>query len=268
MLQSLKLAEDNMSKQFIAILLLALGVMSCFPAKEPTPVINQLIEETVSFVHLSKKDNEYHTFCSGVWVDEETILTAYHCAAAAAMMNLSPEQQVIAILTDTLPQVIGTSIDFADKSAFDVLETGATKHYPASVIAGDKEHDLALVLASSYPEHRIAMLSKTPVKLGDEVRVMGHPAGIAFTYAHGYVSGFHSGINSDALDIKGPFLQINAGISGGNSGGGVFTSKGYLIGIISFSKTRAAVQGFAIPLGPITKLLKEYKKNKELNKLK
>lgn len=250
-----------MSKLIFTIMLTIFGLASC--AKPPaTPLPQILAEETVSFVSKDEEE-EWMIYCGGVWVSKDLVITAYHCANAAMKFEMSPADKMMAELSGTYPSVLGTVMQFSDKDGFDVLEKGSSRHYKSTVVAVDKEHDLALVKAAHYPSHRIGIVAASLPEIGEEVKVMGHPAGLPYSYTHGYVSAFRSDINQEAVDIKGPFLQITATIVGGNSGGGVFNSSGQLIGIVSFCKNNAMGQGFAIPVSSIKKLIEEYNKTRK-----
>ncbi len=257
----------KMSKRLMVLLVLILTTTSCLmaPKRPETSLPNRLIEQTVSLVGYSELSGGWRTYCTGVWVDSKTILTAYHCAAAAKVMSLPEDEQEDADALGQKLEAVGAPIQYATKDSFtNVLHKAATSHFQAQVVAGDGDLDLALIEVSGSPsEHRSATLADFEPKVGEEIVIMGHPAGIEFTYAHGYVSAYRSDIDPDILDIRGPFMQVNAGISGGNSGGGIYNSAGQLVGIVSFVSPRAHVQGFAIPMGSIRRFLEEYKKNKK-----
>lgn len=256
----------NMYKKLMVLLMLMLTTTSCLmaPKKPETSLPDRLIDQTVSLVGYNA-DNGWRTYCTGVWVDSKTILTAYHCAAAAKVMSLPEDEQSDADELGQKLEAVGTPIQYATKDSFtNVLHKGPLTHFQAQVVAGDGDLDLALIEVSGSPsEHRSATLADFEPKVGEEIVVMGHPAGIEFTYAHGYVSAYRSDIDQELLDIRGPFMQVNAGISGGNSGGGIYNSSGKLVSIVSFVSPRAHVQGFAIPMGTIRRFLEEYRKNKK-----
>lgn len=239
---------------------------SCYaPAKMPETKIAGFIDQTVSLVGYNNGNKNWKTYCTGVWIDEFTILTANHCAVAAKIMSLPSEERLFASMAGKDLDVIGAPVYYSVKKSFNnVLTNGPLEYMKAEVIANNKDNDLAMITTLDLPpDHKSATLANFSPDVGEEIFVMGHPAGIEFTYTHGYVSAYRSGIDPEALDVKGPFMQMNAVISGGNSGGGVFDLKGNLCGIVSFGVRSAPGNGFAIPVGPIEIFIN---KNKNRNK--
>ena len=237
------------------------------PDKSAVSLPQQLIEQTVSLVGYREPmfgigEGKWNTYCTGVWIDPITILTAYHCSAAAKVMSLPEDEQDDASALGNKLETVGAPIHYAVKGSFSgTLHSAALEHFNAVVVYGDADHDLSLIqVVGKSPLHQFTYIAEKTPSIGDEIEIMGHPAGIEFTFAKGYVSAYRTGIEAGLLDIKGSFMQMNIGISGGNSGGGVFDTNGGLVGIISFSSPRANVQGFAIHLDSIKKMLNDFKK--------
>jgi hypothetical protein len=256
----------KMLKKIIVLLMLIAGPISCMkpPARPEASLPTRLIEQTVSLVGYNSNKG-WGTYCTGVWVDSRHILTAYHCAAAAKVMSLPEDDQESAEDKGQKLDAIGAPVYYSTKDSFNnVVHHGPMNYLSAKVVAGDGAHDIALIEVNGSPlVHRHAVLADFEPAVGDDIVVMGHPAKIEYTFTRGYVSAYRSDIDQDAIDIHGPFMQINAGISGGNSGGGVFDMGGHLVGIISFCNSRMAVQAFTVPMGSIKRFLEEYNKNKK-----
>src|SRR5690348_18279860 len=94
------------------LLLLVLSLVSCCCSghlyKEPprvaaTQTLDVIYDATVALVH-RHDDGTYGAYCTGVWVDEHTILTAYHCALA---YTLSEAEEVVADEFGFTPDVSG-----------------------------------------------------------------------------------------------------------------------------------------------------------------
>jgi tetratricopeptide (TPR) repeat protein len=80
------------------------------------------------------------------------------------------------------------------------------------------------------------------LRIGERVYSIGTPKGLALTMAEGIVSGLRN-------DNDKRYIQTTAPISPGSSGGGLFDSRGRLIGITTFMLKEAQNLNFAIPAG-------------------
>ena len=121
------------------------------------------------------------------------------------------------------------------------------KEYQARLIGRDVESDLALLKidASNLPFVRFG--DSTRARVGDWVVAIGNPFGIGSTVTAGIVSALHRNIGSGAYDR---YIQTDASINQGNSGGPMFDINGNVIGINTalISPTGGNVGiGFAIP---------------------
>ncbi len=139
------------------------------------------------------------------------------------------------------------------------LNTGTT--YPAKVIGTDKKTDLALLkIESPTPLPAVPFGDSDAVRVGDWVMAVGNPFGLGGTVTSGIVSARSRDLNSSPFD---DFLQIDASINQGNSGGPTFSLAGEVIGINTaiFSPNGGSVGiGFAIPSNlakPIIATLRE-----------
>jgi len=125
------------------------------------------------------------------------------------------------------------------------------REFKASVIAADPKTDVAIIKvdADALPIVRLADSDK--LRVGDIVFAVGNPLGIGQTVTMGIVSamGRHVGILEDVKGYEN-FIQTDAAINQGNSGGALLDAKGRLVGINSaiLSPTRSNIGiGFAIP---------------------
>jgi serine protease Do len=133
------------------------------------------------------------------------------------------------------------------------------KEYVARLIGRDTASDLAVLKIDAANLPFVKFGDSTKARVGDWVIAIGNPFGIGSTVTAGIVSALHrSGMNS-AYDR---FIQTDAAINQGNSGGPMFDISGNVIGINSqiISPTGGSVGiGFAIPAeqaGPIVNSLK------------
>ena len=133
---------------------------------------------------------------------------------------------------------------------------------PAKVIGHDPQTDLALLkVSSSKPLPFVRFGSSDSLKVGDWVIAVGNPFGLGGSVSAGIVSARGRNINAGPFD---DFIQTDAAINRGNSGGPLFNAAGEVVGINSaiFSPTGGSVGiGFAVPSDmakPIVDQLRQY----------
>jgi serine protease Do len=121
------------------------------------------------------------------------------------------------------------------------------KAIDANVIGSDPKTDLALLKVTDKGDYPFVSFAKDAPRVGDWVVAIGNPFGLGGTVTAGIVS-------ADGRDIgNGPydsFLQIDAPINKGNSGGPTFNLKGEVVGVNTaiFSPSGGSIGlGFAIP---------------------
>src|SRR5260370_1270882 len=122
-----------------------------------------------------------------------------------------------------------------------------SKH-PAKIIGRDAKTDLALLkIDTDQPLPFVTWGDSDAAKVGDWILAIGNPFGLGGTVTTGIISARGRDIHSGPFD---DFLQLDAAINRGNSGGPTFTQDGQVIGIntaiYSPNGGRAGI-GFAIP---------------------
>ncbi len=125
------------------------------------------------------------------------------------------------------------------------LQDGRT--VPATVVGTDKKTDLALLKAKSGDNYPFVTWGTTTPRVGDWVMAVGNPFGLGGTVTAGIVSARGRDIGAGPYD---DFLQIDAPVNKGNSGGPTFNTQGQVVGINTaiFSPSGGSVGiGFAIP---------------------
>lgn len=124
----------------------------------------------------------------------------------------------------------------------------------ASLVGADEESDLAVlkIEASNLPVIHIAEQQLRP---GDVVLAIGNPLGLNQTVTMGIVSAIGRQLNSSSAE---DFIQTDAAINLGNSGGALVNAEGELVGINTLLIGKAAGAegiGFAIPVTTAKKVL-------------
>ena len=122
--------------------------------------------------------------------------------------------------------------------------------YPAKLIGADPLTDLAVIKIDGHSFPSIPWGDSAKLEPGQTVLAFGNPYGFQFSVTRGIVSALHRP-NPEADRRKpGEFIQTDAAINQGNSGGALVDARGQLIGINTFlySPNGAfAGMGFAIP---------------------
>lgn len=119
---------------------------------------------------------------------------------------------------------------------------------PAKLIGTDPKSDVAVVkIEAGKPLQTIAWGDSDRLKLGDQILAIGNPFGIGTTVTAGIVSARGRDLHSGPYD---DFIQIDAPINHGNSGGPLVDRSGNVVGINTaiYSPNGGSVGvGFAIP---------------------
>jgi serine protease Do len=118
----------------------------------------------------------------------------------------------------------------------------------AKLVGGDEKTDLALLkVESDKPLPSVSFGDAAKVRVGQPVMAVGNPFGLGGTVTTGIVSARGRDIHSGPFD---DYIQTDAAINRGNSGGPLFDMEGKVIGINTaiFSPTGGNIGlGFAIP---------------------
>ena len=126
------------------------------------------------------------------------------------------------------------------------MDDGQTT-YHAKVVGTDKKTDLALLKITDGSNFPYVEFSKTTPRVGDWVIAVGNPFGLGGTVTAGIVSARGRDIGSGPYD---DYLQIDAPVNRGNSGGPTFNTQGQVVGVNTaiYSPSGGSVGiGFDIP---------------------
>ncbi len=122
------------------------------------------------------------------------------------------------------------------------------KEYPARIIGRDETSDLAVLKIEGRNLPYVRWGDSTKARVGDWIVAIGNPYGLGGTVTAGIISALHRGITG--VGAYDRYIQTDAAINMGNSGGPMFDLNGNVIGINSalISPTGASVGiGLAIP---------------------
>lgn len=144
-----------------------------------------------------------------------------------------------------------------------VVELSDHRTIQATLVGTDQPSDLALLKIDAGSLPSLALGDSDAVQVGDIVLAVGNPLGIGQTVTMGIVSakGRSTGVGDGSYE---DFLQTDAPINHGNSGGALVSLKGELIGInsqiLSPSDGNIGI-GFAIPANMANRVMDDLRKD-------
>lgn len=219
-----------LATMFMAVQVQAASYAKIFKKVDPAVVVIYSQERVVGAVLASNRTVK--TLGSGMVVSKEgLIMTAAH----------------VVQLSDKL------IVEFVDGEKF-----------PGHVVSSSAIADVALIKLDQLPDkmHVAKLGDSDKIGIGDEVFVIGAPYGVGHTLTVGYLSGrrLESILGPKLGEVE--FLQTDAAINKGNSGGPLFNKKGEVVGIVSHIKSASGGSeglGFATTINVARKLLLEEK---------
>src|SRR5689334_9098767 len=147
-------------------------------------------------------------------------------------------------------------VDGADKVE---VTTDDGKTYTAKVIGTDPRTDLALIKVAGRTDFPFAKLSDSKPRIGDWVLAVGNPFGLGGTVTAGIVSASGRDIGNGPYD---DFIQIDAPVNKGNSGGPAFDVSGEVMGVNTaiYSPSGGSVGiAFSIPASTVKSVIAQLK---------
>jgi len=141
------------------------------------------------------------------------------------------------------------------------LVTDSGKTLEAKVVGTDPRTDLALLKVKDSGNYPYVQLADAKARIGDWVLAIGNPFGLGGTVTAGIVSAQGRDIGSGPYD---DFIQIDAPINRGNSGGPTFNQAGEVVGVNTaiYSPSGGNVGiAFAIPASTVKQVIESLKKD-------
>lgn len=134
--------------------------------------------------------------------------------------------------------------------------------YQAEVVGKDPKLDIALLKIEPNEQLSVAKIGDSDkIKIGELVMVIGSPFGFVNSVSVGVISGKERLLNVGPFDN---FIQTDAAMNPGNSGGPLLNINGEVIGVntlIISEKDRSIDLGFAIPINMVMAVVDQLKKN-------
>ena len=132
------------------------------------------------------------------------------------------------------------------------------KKLAAKVVGNDPETDLAVLQVDAQNLPAITLGQAENLRVGDVVLAIGNPLGVGQTVTMGIISALHrSGLRINTFEN---FIQTDAAINQGNSGGALVDASGNLVGINTaiLSQSGGSIGiGFAIPVSTAKQVMEQ-----------
>ena len=137
--------------------------------------------------------------------------------------------------------------------------------HDAELIGTDARTDVALLKIKGNKTFPHVKFASKPVRVGDWVLAVGNPFGLGGTVTAGIVSALGRDIGSGPYD----FLQIDAAVNRGNSGGPTFNLEGEVVGVNTaiYSPSGGNVGiAFAVPAKTANEVIEQLRTNKTVSR--
>lgn len=136
--------------------------------------------------------------------------------------------------------------------------------FEAQLVGRDAQNDLALLKINENHLHFVAYGNSDEVRIGEWVLAVGNPFNLTSTVTAGIVSAKARNLNmlSDNNQVSS-YIQTDAAVNSGNSGGALVNTKGELIGInAAIASNTGSYTGysFAIPVNIVKKVVNDLQK--------
>lgn len=126
------------------------------------------------------------------------------------------------------------------------LNDGTT--YNATLVGSDSQSDIAVIKIEATGLTPAVLGDSDTISIGETAIAVGNPSNLGVTSTDGIISALNRSVTVEGNTMN--LIQTSAAISPGNSGGGLFNSRGELIGIVNAKNAdeNAEGLGFAIPV--------------------
>lgn len=152
------------------------------------------------------------------------------------------------VVTDEFGYIL-TNEHVVDNAQQIMVTLPSKREYPADLIGVDKQTDLAVIKVNTPEKLTVAKLGNSDeAKVGEWVIAVGNPYGFDRTVSFGIISGKGRVMPNFGREVSflNDFIQTDAAIDPGSSGGPLINLKGEIVGINSMGIGRG--QGFTIPI--------------------
>ena len=156
--------------------------------------------------------------------------------------------------------------DHVVSGASNITVTIGDKDYTATVVGEDSTSDIAVIKVDADGLTPAIVGDSDKLAVGDNVLAVGNPLGeLGGTVTSGIVSALNRSVSIQSSSSVNTMslIQMDASVSPGNSGGGLFNMNGELVGIVNAKSSDSDAEGlgFAIPVNDAVKVAQELLEN-------
>jgi S1-C subfamily serine protease len=161
------------------------------------------------------------------------------------------------VILDKKGHIVTNHHVIKDATTIEVLFAKSKQKVSAKVVGVDLKTDIALLKVESRAELvPLSFGNSDLLRIGDIVLAIGNPFGFSHTVTSGIISAKGRVIGTGPYDN---FLQTDAAIHPGNSGGPLLDVRGRAIGINTAVSSEGSGIGFAIPMNLVMEVVKDLK---------
>ena len=140
------------------------------------------------------------------------------------------------------------------------------KDYPATLVGEDTTSDIAVVKIDATGLTPATVGDSDNLKVGESVMAVGNPLGeLGGTVTSGIISALNRSVSIQGTSSVNTMslIQMDASVSPGNSGGGLFNMNGELVGVVNAKSSSSDAEGlgFAIPINDAIKVAQDLLEN-------
>jgi len=225
-----------------------------------------IVKQTVDYKNLNNKINNLQADTQNKLNELtesiiETQTTVEKSQEELILLKASAGEDFSGIIEDAIPAVLTIRTDIGQGTGFIINEEGyivtnahvlsggrkiqaitsEQKLIDAIFIGYDSEFDIALLkIPGDYEAFELG--DSDDIQIGEKVIAIGNPLGLQFSVSEGIVSAIHrEGINGIEA-----YIQTDAALNPGNSGGPLINKQGKVIGINNFKISDSESLGFAL----------------------
>jgi Do/DeqQ family serine protease len=266
---SLKLVKHLNIFIFISIFLCfsplsrAIGLPS-FTENQPLPSLAPMLERVIpAVVNISTSSN--------IQVEQNPLMQDPFFRHFFNIPNQSRKQQKNSlgsgVIIDSEQGYVLTNNHVIDKADKIMVTLNDGRQLNAELVGKDPEADVAIIRIPANNLTKLPIADSSQLKVGDFVVAIGSPFGLGQTVTSGIVSGLRrSGLGIESYE---DFIQTDASINQGNSGGALVNLRGELVGmntaILAPSGGNVGI-GFAIPANMVMTIKESLVKHGEVRR--